>query len=158
MFCFLKVKWFFCFSWNKLTWFGKQLFTCLLYLHSSVTWQKIKKDDYMQTQVVSHYIFLKSYEKKTETDTVPSGKSCTDTEHLRYWASEHFSTQLKQFWTPGTFKYFTCESRSKNKKDKVTTSKETCKRESELRIKEKLKSSMSTVFKLNSTYKDRKDT
>lgn len=154
-----------------MTWFGKQLFTCLLYLHSSVTWQKIKKDNYMQTQVVSHYIYLKIYlkncvtlyifkklRKKTETDRVRSGKSCTDTEHLRYWASEHFSTQLKQFWTPGTFKYFTCESRSKNKKDKVTTSKETCKRESELRIKEKLKSSMSTVFKLNSTYKDRKDT
>lgn len=154
-----------------MTWFGKQLFTCLLYLHSSVTWQKIKKDNYMQTQVVSHYIYLKIYlkncvtlyifkklRKKTETDRVRSGKSCTDTEHLRYWVSEHFSTQLKQFWSPGTFKYFTCESRSKNKKDKVTTSKETCKRESELRIKEKLKSSMSTVFKLNSTYKDRKDT
>lgn len=110
-----------------------------------------KRRLYANTGCVTLYIFKKLRKKNWDRYSTKWKKL------HRYWVSEHFSTQLKQFWTPGTFKYFTCESRSKNKKDKVTTSKETCKRESELRIKEKLKFSMSTVFKLNSTYKDRKD-
>lgn len=72
---------------------------------------------------------------------------------LHRYLSGLFNTQIKQFWTPGTFK---CSTLNQDQKIRKMRSQQTKRHAKELRIREKLKSSILTAFKLNSTYKIRR--